>query len=1281
VDTMAQAPAPGAPDSMQGMEHAQDTVGVAPFLDDRVLATFCRAVQTYADGQGAGAYATAKLAAVQAHLQNLVDLASLCRYAVLGEPRAVARVLDEMQCIAVDFPSDPLSMQPATTMTAPPDARTQLAAAVDLFAGAAFVSAGDHDRLQRFVLGLVRAIENAVAFPLAVADEAATYVGEGDGSLAPRHAAIAIANATQRLLENDVNCTPAAPPGFSQRLEALAQSWIEANPVTALLDALTGGAPNDTVASVAPTTAKVGDAVTLQLNGSATVAGDSVVMFCPHQPAEIVSSQDHQLQVVIPDSARSGPVSVVRPPTPTTLDDISALSAKFASDYPAEWALSVFTMIPLSSWAYPAAFSRAPAVDVAAVPKSASIAVFDGAGRRVDGDGNGGSVDVGDDVTIRYEVTPPGSDANAELELSATGGTVTKTPEPGTLRFRPTDTGVGSVQLTWDCYSVRVPIRIGDGGKPNGPHLLPSWSAFPKRLVLADGGAPGSIEIVVSMPDLEHDTTFTLKSTTGQAAVPATAVVNRGDAKASVPVSLVANPNAPALNTPSDVIEITLGAAIHRVEVWIAQPQGRWDPPIEDALGIVGVHAVVLVTGKVLYFSFDHRAVNDKDGFNKYFADPNLGSYQIWDAATQTADAIQPVGRNVFCAGQCALADGSIFVPGGQDGAGAADVTGNWGALIGAWFGSDNGALRDVHTYDPFHDAWTRWPDMNDGRYYPTCQTLADGSTFIAGGLSNLQTFILSGANWCQNDQFETCGNGTLGLGPSPQRKFMSADQYPILRLLPGSRQLFVHMHRTTYLFDLDSSSFVNGAQFMPPSPVGRQTYPMQTGYVVLAQREGDAPRILIVGGSTQTGFDYNTGSDAPSVRGAYIFEYDQHAPERSAWRETTGKPTIGRLLSDVVLLPDGSVFVVNGISKGAASGHSSGTVFQADLFDPSTEMFIPMAPPSPDHPRAYHSTAVLLPDARVAIAGNTGAYNNPDPGAPPPKDDTSIQVFNPPYLFAGPRPTVTGVPESVEYGATVTIDNRGDPPVARVMMMRPCAVTHSQDMDQRAIWLAASTNRTAMTNGRGGTFTFTVPSDASLAPPGPYMLFFLSDAGVPSVASFVLLTPSPAGSSDGSGGGGGDTYPTVYLGTYENGTIVQSVFDGDIVVDKIDQHCNVSLESRHGSITINEKCDQHCWVTLKAATTVSIGQKIDQHCTVQITCNGDVNIGQKIDGNSDASITTSGGSIYIGQKVDGNSSATLNAANGTITIVQKVDGSSKVYWKAQSFNCPDTGGGQITPL
>jgi hypothetical protein len=692
-------------------------------------------------------------------------------------------------------------------------------------------------------------------------------------------------------------------------------------------------------------------------------------------------------------------------------------------------------------------------------------------------------------------------------------------------------------------------------------------------------------------------------------------------------------------------------------------PQGSWELfENENGLEIVGVHAVVLHTGKVLYWCFDKRAVGqlgkDNNLFQQFFNDPNLGSYQIWDPVTQKpVGAAQPIGRNSFCAGQCALADGTIIVAGGQDGAGGVEVTGEWDKYFAALGGTDRGALKDVHTYDPVSDKWTRWPDMADGRYYPTCQILGDGTAFVAGGLSNLQQWVASNSNFCENDQFETFPPGELFAGPTPQQKFQSADQYPIIRLLPGSHKLFVHVETQTTIFDLDASSFVDGAVFSPPAHdalgqhVGRQTYPMQTGHVLLPQKEGDPPRILIVGGSIWDTFNYNAGingfgdfvQNAPAVLGAFIFEFSATSPIDSRWRLTKNPPTTARLLADTVLLPDGTVFVVNGIKAGAAAGHSKATAFDAEIFDPETETFTAVKPnPKLDHPRGYHATAVLLPDASVAVAGNTDAYN---PGEPNRHDDVTIQVYKPPYLTAGPRPVVAGVPKEIGYGSTIRIDTSGGPPAASVMMMRPCAVTHSVDMDQRAIRL--------QTAGGAGTVTVKIPTDRSLAPPGHYMLFFLSALGVPSTATFVKLRDAHP------------TFPPLYLGTYSGDAVIEEVFDGDLTLEKIDQGCKVTLESRHGSITIKHKIDQHSYANLKAATTVSIGEGIDQHSIVEVVAGGDVTIGQKINEQSQATITSTSGKIEIGQKVDNDSEATLIAGT-TVHIGQTLDQHSNVTIQAQ---------------
>ena len=114
------------------------------------------------------------------------------------------------------------------------------------------------------------------------------------------------------------------------------------------------------------------------------------------------------------------------------------------------------------------------------------------------------------------------------------------------------------------------------------------------------------------------------------------------------------------------------------------------------------------------------------------------------------------------------------------------------------------------------------------------------------------------------------------------------------------------------------------------------------------------------------------------------------------------------------------------------------------------------------------------------------------------------FENYSPAYLFNGDgtaasRPTITGVPGTVGYGATFQVQTPDAAGIGSVVLVRPGAATHAFDMEQRLVGVSYTVGT--------GVLNVTAPPNGNIAPPGYYMLFVLNAAGVPSVARFVRLT------------------------------------------------------------------------------------------------------------------------------------------------------------------------------
>jgi hypothetical protein len=190
------------------------------------------------------------------------------------------------------------------------------------------------------------------------------------------------------------------------------------------------------------------------------------------------------------------------------------------------------------------------------------------------------------------------------------------------------------------------------------------------------------------------------------------------------------------------------------------------------------------------------------------------------------------------------------------------------------------------------------------------------------------------------------------------------------------------------------------------------------------------------------------------------------------------------RRQNNATLLPDGRVLVTGG-SSGEGNNNRDEPVFATEVWDPTTETWTQWAPLAAF--RGYHSTALLLPDGRVMSAGGQG------------ESTYTMEVFSPPYLFRGARPSVTSAPTAIDLKQPFAVGTPEAASIAKVSLIRLGSVTHAFDQNQRFVPLAFT----------AGTDTLTVnaPENNALAPPGHYMLFLVDRAGVPSIARILQLS------------------------------------------------------------------------------------------------------------------------------------------------------------------------------
>jgi len=413
---------------------------------------------------------------------------------------------------------------------------------------------------------------------------------------------------------------------------------------------------------------------------------------------------------------------------------------------------------------------------------------------------------------------------------------------------------------------------------------------------------------------------------------------------------------------------------------------------------------------------------------------------RLWNPITGAFTAVPNSLTNMFCSGHCQLADGRVLVAGGH-------------------LGGHTG-LRDTNLFNPTTRSWTRVAPMNVGRWYPTTTTLPDGRVLVVSGEIN--------CNGCFAPIPEIY-NPQTNVWTQLTGASLSLPYYPHMFVLPDGRVLAAATGEDMIVTQVLNIGTQTWSVVDPNAVDGGSSVMYSPGKVMKSGRSVD-PDLAVI----------------PSVATTYVLDMTQASP---AWRETPSM-MFARAYHQLTLLPDGTVLATGGGPTTDAVGVGS-AVLAAELWSPVTETWTTLA--NMQNPRLYHSTALLLPDARVLVMGG-GRFN----GVNEPTDQLTSETYSPPYLFQGARPTISSAPTSATYGGNIAVQTPDAARIGSVSLVKIGSVTHSINQDQRFLQLPFA--------AAGGTLNVQAPANANLAPPGYYMLFILDTNGVPSVAAMLRL-------------------------------------------------------------------------------------------------------------------------------------------------------------------------------
>lgn len=510
---------------------------------------------------------------------------------------------------------------------------------------------------------------------------------------------------------------------------------------------------------------------------------------------------------------------------------------------------------------------------------------------------------------------------------------------------------------------------------------------------------------------------------------------------------------------------------------------GSWELLVENA-GIASMHTAVTHYGNVVLL--DRTDIGEsriplppgscRDNPNDKTQQHDCTAHSVlFNPATNKIRPLKII-TDTWCSSGQFLSDGTLLQTGG-------DLDGN--KKIRKFVPCSSEELCDWNELEG--------EELKEGRWYATNQILPDGRVIIVGGRGVHSV-----------EYYPPSPSDPIPLPFLSQTGDLQMDNlYPYVHLLPNGH-LFIFANTESILYDYKANEIIKN---YPPLEGGPRNYPSAGSSAMLALTPED---------------DYSKG-EVVVCGGARFGAYLQRVPlaaNGSCGRMVATDPEPSwaiedmpfvRIMGDMVMLPTGDVLIINGAQAGSQGFElASQPCLNPVLYQPSGAPNLKFMTLTPSQvPRMYHSTAVLLPDGRILVAGSNPhyyyVYDEPFP------TELRVEAFSPEYLGpdrANLRPSITKSLDVVTYGSDFSIVISVELPVVGIVEVNMASApfaTHSFSQGQRLVKLKVSS---AIPDGAGEstyTITATAPPNAIVAPPSYYMVFAVNQ-GVPSVAKWVKL-------------------------------------------------------------------------------------------------------------------------------------------------------------------------------